>query len=279
MRYHLLSRMKQPVDIIAILLHYTVVGGAAVFPNVSGTLLKPAPSGKSCIGHAPSPGEDPAMADQDSPTAVPDSSANTRDRIKSVAAELYVLRGHDGFSFGDIATTIGTTRANIHHHFGNKQQLMEELIEDIASNAEVRIERYWMRGEAAFSERLSMQLDDLQCYYRRFNGSDHDRNVWSPLSRLRHDLPILGDKAVAALERVNRKYDLCLRYAVDQAVKAGQLRAETNVDDVVRILRVTLLSCPPMTQDSGSFDEIAQLFGALERTITTAWLTPDGEPS
>jgi ABC-type glycerol-3-phosphate transport system substrate-binding protein len=29
-----------------------------------------------------------------------EDTANTRDRIKSVAAELYVLRGHDGFSFG-----------------------------------------------------------------------------------------------------------------------------------------------------------------------------------
>src|SRR5690606_34650428 len=55
---------------------------------------------------------------------------STREKIKAVAAELYVLRGHDGFSFGDIAGAIGTTRANIHHHFGSKRQLMEELIED-----------------------------------------------------------------------------------------------------------------------------------------------------
>ncbi|WP_352696356.1 TetR family transcriptional regulator [Mesorhizobium sp. M0152] len=38
--------------------------------------------------------------------------------MKEIAAEFHVLRGHDRFSFGDIATAIGTTRANIHHHFG-----------------------------------------------------------------------------------------------------------------------------------------------------------------
>ena len=48
----------------------------------------------------------------------------TRERIRHVAEELYVLNGHDGFSFGDVAAAVGTTRANIHHHFGNKQRLM-----------------------------------------------------------------------------------------------------------------------------------------------------------
>src|SRR5438876_9880325 len=39
-------------------------------------------------------------------TAIP-----TRERIRAIAEDLYVLRGHDGFSFGDIAAEIGTTRA------------------------------------------------------------------------------------------------------------------------------------------------------------------------
>lgn len=209
------------------------------------------------------------MARQDSG----DAAGGTRDRIKAVAAELYVLRGHEGFSFGDIAAAIGTTRANIHHHFGSKQQLMRELIEDIAANAEARIRRYWLDGSAAFAERLAMQLDDLRRFYDRFNKSDGDRHVWSPLSRLRHDLPTLGGEAVAALERVNRTYDLCLRHAVGEAAKAGQLRPGTDVEDVVRVLRVTLLSCPPMTQDSGRFEEIELLFQAFGRLISVA-----GEP-
>ena len=203
-----------------------------------------------------------------------DASTTTRDRIKTVAAELYVLRGHDGFSFGDIAGAIGTTRANIHHHFGNKRQLMEELIEDIASNAQARIERYWMAGDLTFAKRLAMQLDDLQSYYQKFNKTDEDRHVWSPISRLRHDLPLLGAEAVRALERVNRKYDICLRHAVMQAIASGELRAETPIDDVIRIFRVTLLSCPPMTQDTGSFQEIARLFDALSHSVLAAWKGP-----
>ncbi|HVG03083.1 MAG TPA: TetR/AcrR family transcriptional regulator, partial [Nitrospira sp.] len=109
-------------------------------------------------------------------------AANTRDRIKAIAAELYVLRGHDGFSFADIAGAIGTTRANLHHHFGNKRQLMDELVEDISTNAQSRIERHWIVGEATFRDRLLLQLKDLHAYYDRFNPNPEDRNVWSPLS-------------------------------------------------------------------------------------------------
>jgi hypothetical protein len=42
------------------------------------------------------------------------------------------------------------------------------------------------------------------------------------------------------------------------------------VDDLVRVLRVTLLSCPPMTQDAGRFEEIELLFRALGRMISAA---------
>jgi len=34
------------------------------------------------------------------------AGAPTRDRIKAVAADLYVVRGYEGFSFGDIAQAV-----------------------------------------------------------------------------------------------------------------------------------------------------------------------------
>ena len=73
------------------------------------------------------------------------------ERIRTVAGDLYVLRGHDGFSFGDIADTIGTTRANIHHHFGSKGRLMEELIKQFATDAVTRIAHHWAEATRAFS--------------------------------------------------------------------------------------------------------------------------------
>jgi AcrR family transcriptional regulator len=199
------------------------------------------------------------------------AAAPTRERIRAVAENLYVLRGHDGFSFADIAEAIGTTRANIHHHFGNKRKLMAELIDGFVADAQKRIEQNWTSGDSTFFERLAAQLDDLRRFYSRFNKTSGDRNVWSPLSRLRLDLPVLGEIASRALERVNHVYDAALTRAVTDAIKSGELSEDTPVEDVARLLRVTFLSSAPMTQDTGSIAELERLFGAIARTIEAAW--------
>lgn len=203
--------------------------------------------------------------------AAPPPEAPTRDRIRAIAADLYVRRGHDGFSFGDIAEAIGTTRANVHHHVGTKQRLMRELIAAFADDAQTRIEAHWSAPGLTFAERLRLQRADLERFYRRFNPDPADRNVWSPVARLRLDLPGLGAPAAAALDRVNAVYDACLRRALGQAVAAGEFAADLPVDDVARMLRVTLLSSPPMTQDGGRFAEIEELFDALERILAQGW--------
>ena len=65
-----------------------------------------------------------------------------------------------------------------------------------------------------------------------------------------------SEPAISALERVTQAYDSCLRRALKQAVVSGELAKATPIEDLSCMLRVMLLSCPPMTQDSGSFTEI-----------------------
>ncbi len=207
-----------------------------------------------------------------SPAAAP--ATPTRERIRAIAEDLYVLRGHDGFSFGDIAASIGTTRANIHHHFGSKRQLMAELIEKFVADAEARIAQNWTREGLSFGARLEAQVADLRSFYDRFNKAPGERNVWSPLSRLRLDLAVLGEIASNALQRIDRAYDESLRRAVTEAVRNGELVADTPVDDVARVMRMTLLSCAPMTQDTGSFREVERLLATVGRMIRAAWAAP-----
>ena len=200
-----------------------------------------------------------------------DGTRPMRQQILMVAEDFYVLRGYDGFSFAHISDAVQTTRANIHHHFGDKLQLMAELIEKFASNAEQRIAHHWTEMDGSFSMRMGAQLDDLRVFYQRFNQAPGARNVWSPLSRLRLDLPVLGPLAATALHRVDLAYDRCLRQAVADAITRGELEASTSVEDLSRVLRVMLLSCAPMTQDSGGFSEIEKLFVSMERMVFAAW--------
>ena len=205
---------------------------------------------------------------------IPTDILPMRQQILLVAEDFYVLRGYDGFSFAHIAEAVQTTRANIHHHFGDKPQLMSELIEKFASNAEQRIAHHWTQVDGSFSKRLKAQLDDLRVFYNRFNNTPGARNVWSPLSRLRLDLAVLGSLAGEALHRVDLTYNGCLRKAVMDAIASGECVLSTPVDDVSRMLRVMLLSCAPMTQDSGNFHEIEKLFASMQRMIFAAWGQP-----
>ncbi len=197
------------------------------------------------------------------------AAQTTRERIKAAARDLYVLRGWEGFSFADIAVATGTTRPNVHHHFGTKQALGEELVRDFTADAARRIAANWAAPGLAAA--LRRQVADLRRFYRRYNPNRSDRNVWSPLSRLRLDLPALGPLAQQALERMDRIYDETISDAVRRAIAAGELRPDTPAGDIALLLRVAILSCAPMTQDTGSFAELERYFAALERTLLAAW--------
>jgi AcrR family transcriptional regulator len=196
-----------------------------------------------------------------------------RDRIRRRAQELYMRGGYEGFSFGDIAAALDITRANIHYHFGSKRQLMAAMIDGFVDDALSRIVQHWTSPGQSFAERLQAQCSDLKAFHHHYNPEPGQRHVWSPVSRLRLDLPVLGDLAIAALDRVNHGYNRCLLQAVTEAIAAGELRADAPVDDIVPLLRTTIMSCGPMTQDHGSFAEVEALFATIGRTIASAWGT------
>jgi TetR/AcrR family transcriptional regulator, transcriptional repressor for nem operon len=55
-------------------------------------------------------------------------SSDTAVRILDVAQRLAQVRGFNGFSYADIATRLGVTKASLHYHFASKAQLGRALI-------------------------------------------------------------------------------------------------------------------------------------------------------
>jgi TetR/AcrR family transcriptional regulator, transcriptional repressor for nem operon len=52
----------------------------------------------------------------------------TAERILDVAERLVQLRGFNGFSYADIASELGITKASLHYHFASKAELGRALI-------------------------------------------------------------------------------------------------------------------------------------------------------
>jgi TetR/AcrR family transcriptional repressor of nem operon len=64
----------------------------------------------------------------------------TTVRILDVAERMLQVRGYNGFSYGDVATELGITRAALHYHFNGKAELGQALIERYASRFAAALE-------------------------------------------------------------------------------------------------------------------------------------------
>lgn len=66
------------------------------------------------------------MGDNES---VPQRNTDTATQILDVAERLTQSRGFNGFSYADVATEMGISKAALHYHFSSKAELGHELIE------------------------------------------------------------------------------------------------------------------------------------------------------
>src|SRR5262249_7183003 len=78
-----------------------------------------------------------------------------RSQIKALALDLFVRHGYLGVSFGDIATALSTTRANIHYHFGNKQKLAQEVLEDYVRETSEAFNAVWRKPGMALVDKIA----------------------------------------------------------------------------------------------------------------------------
>jgi TetR/AcrR family transcriptional repressor of nem operon len=60
--------------------------------------------------------------------------ADTAQRILDIAERLVQTRGFNGFSYADIAQSLGVTKASLHYHFAAKADLGKQLIQRYERN-------------------------------------------------------------------------------------------------------------------------------------------------
>jgi len=60
-------------------------------------------------------------------------TADTASRILDISERLVQSRGFNGFSYADVASELGITKASLHYHFAGKAELGEALINRYAT--------------------------------------------------------------------------------------------------------------------------------------------------
>jgi len=74
----------------------------------------------------------------------------TRERIQSVALELFAEQGYEKTSLREIAERLGVTKAALYYHFKSKEDIVSSLVEDYFGQIDALIE--WGRSQPGTAE-------------------------------------------------------------------------------------------------------------------------------
>lgn len=212
------------------------------------------------------------MASVPTPGPARKKMADTRARMLEVARRLFIIHGIDAVSYGDIAKEIGSTRANLHYHFGNKSELVKEVFAETFKDVRVVLEGVWLKPGLSLDERLDLLFQDNLARYQEFNPTENDRIPWSLSSRARFDFSSVDTDVVQGIAEMSKFFEECVTHAVQLAIGAGELRSDTPVKDLVLMITPLWYFGSPITQFSG-IKRLKRHYEATQRTIRTAYGT------
>jgi AcrR family transcriptional regulator len=194
-----------------------------------------------------------------------------RERIKELALDLLIQHGYRGMSFGDLAEGLQTTRANIHYHFGNKEGLVEEVLEDYVRTTSEHLFEIWTRTDTTFVDKIRATIEYSRTRHLRYNSESGQGRPWSLISRMRQDSDALTPKGRAVLQQFGKDLFRSILIAIEHAKAAHELAEETPSEDVALQLVAIANSAGPITQDAENFERLEQLYMAFARLVIHAF--------
>lgn len=148
------------------------------------------------------------------------SSVSTKDRLSVEAARMFAKRGYHGTSIGDLAAALGIRKASIYSHINGKQDLLAAIALAGAAAFHAALDDD-VRDDAEPAERLRLALRaHLGVVHRQLDVA----TVW--LQEWRY----LEDPARKIFMAERRRYQRRIHKLFEQALAAGALRADLDVD-------------------------------------------------
>lgn len=191
---------------------------------------------------------------------------DTRQAIKDTALELLVRNGYRGVSFGDIATTLGTTRANIHYHFGGKQALVEEVLRDYVDATLAALGEIWSAEDMRLSGKVEAMIGYSRARFQHFNP-DGRTGAWSLISRLRQDADLLSPEGRRTLDHFGSALSATFAGALSLAARRGELAANVQPNEAALLLATIADNAAPITLAEGGFERLEELYRTIRVLI------------
>lgn len=201
-----------------------------------------------------------------------DKDVSLRNKIKSFAIRMFTLRGYRGVSFGDLTEELGTTRANIHYHFGSKSGLAEEALDAAAEGVIRKYETIWADKNLSINEKLHRSYAFNARRYARYN-SDGESKIWSLIARFRIDRDVLTPSMIAKLNMVTRANEESVNAGVEIAITKGELKADTPKEEVSCLISGVIHFAPLISQAPHNLERLKKTYESLSHLIHEAYST------
>jgi len=193
-----------------------------------------------------------------------------KDEIRRVTAVLLLRHGYQGLRFRDIAETLDTTRANIHHHYGNKLNLCEEVIVEYVEKTLDDWSQSWRSGNT-LSQKIDGMMESNRQRYLTYNPTGKTAHPWSLIGRMRLERDLIGPRARQSLIDFGIALERLVQEGIGQAIAAGELSKTAPRDDIALQLVAIADSAGPITQDGGDFNKLEQLYRSFNRIVHHAY--------
>ncbi|BCB17630.1 TetR/AcrR family transcriptional regulator [Bosea sp. ANAM02] len=193
-----------------------------------------------------------------------------KDEIKHVTVALLLRHGYQGLRFRDIAEQLGVTRANIHHHYGNKLNLCEEVIVEYVDRTLEAWTLNWTCDKTLF-EKVEGMMESNRKRYLQFNPTGKTAHPWSLIGRMRLESNVIGPRAREALANFAAQLNRLVIAGVEQAVARGELSPDAPRADIALQLVAIADSAGWITQDGGDFSRLEQLYRSVIRIVDNAY--------
>ena len=145
----------------------------------------------------------------------------TREKILQAAKQLFEEKGYEPTSVREIATLANVNVALINYHFGSKEQLLTELIEETTIQTHLKLSDI-TKSSVSPSEKLRLAVDLL--VDRIFSGKRYYQMIHRELSTPQR--PELNERIARPLKR-NREE---LQKMIEEGLRKKVFRKETDID-------------------------------------------------
>jgi TetR/AcrR family transcriptional repressor of nem operon len=144
------------------------------------------------------------------------SLSSTSDDILACARTLVIAGGYNGFSYADIAATVGIRKPSIHHHFPTKANLVSTLVF-----------RYRQEAQAGLSQ-LETQfpdpLEQLRAYTGFWKACITDASLpFCVCALLASELPVLPVEVASEVTAYFRSFSAWLTAVMERGQQEGRL--------------------------------------------------------